>query len=183
MNADASAEISDAVWDEAIAGHAGVGSTGAALAAAGGSGDPWATALPGAYGAGTAGKLIGDNINAPIATVDTVVDGIATTLGVAGAGLTALGDARLANLDGAVSGVPTAVENADALLARDIGSGTGAGSSQERTVRSALRVLRNKFAIVGTTRTVYKEDDTNAAFTSTLTTDAAGVPITGDDPT
>ena len=40
------------------------------------AGDPWTTSLPGAYGAGTAGKIIGDNINAPIATVDTVVDAI-----------------------------------------------------------------------------------------------------------
>jgi hypothetical protein len=70
------AGIADAVWDELTADHAGVGSTGAALSAAGGSGDPWATALPGAYGAGTAGKIIGDNVNAPIATVDTVVDAI-----------------------------------------------------------------------------------------------------------
>jgi len=46
------------------------------LDAAGGAGDPWITALPGAYGAGTAGKIVGDNINAPIATVDTVVDAI-----------------------------------------------------------------------------------------------------------
>ena len=38
--------------------------------------DPWITALPGAYGAGTAGKIIGDNINAPISTVDTVVDAV-----------------------------------------------------------------------------------------------------------
>jgi hypothetical protein len=44
------------------------------------AGDPWLTALPGAYGAGTAGKIIGDNINAPVATVDTVVDGIATNV-------------------------------------------------------------------------------------------------------
>ncbi len=49
------------------------------------------------------GKIIYDNLNAPIDAVDTVVDGLATTLGVAGAGLTALGDARLANLDAAVS--------------------------------------------------------------------------------
>lgn len=150
------AAIADAVWDELIAGHAGVGSTGAALAAAGGSGDPWATALPGAYGAGTAGKIIGDNINAPIGTVDTVVDGLAakiigtlaagthnpqsgdayarlgapsgasvsadiaavklqttaietdtqdlqTQVGVDGAGLTSIGDARLANLDATIS--------------------------------------------------------------------------------
>lgn len=57
--APSAATISDAVWDELIAGHAEVGSTGAALSAAGGSGDPWSTALPGAYGAGTAGYLIG----------------------------------------------------------------------------------------------------------------------------
>ncbi|GAG37755.1 unnamed protein product, partial [marine sediment metagenome] len=43
-------------------------------------GDPWSTALPGAYGAGEAGKIIGDNVNAPIATVDTVVDGIRTVV-------------------------------------------------------------------------------------------------------
>jgi hypothetical protein len=75
------AAIADAVWDEAIAGHAVSGSTGEQLSAAGAAGDPWATALPGAYGSGTAGKLVGDNINAPIATVDTVVDAIASTLG------------------------------------------------------------------------------------------------------
>jgi len=50
------------------------------LDAAGSAGDPWTTALPGAYGAGTAGKIIGDNINAPIATVDTVVDAIKTVV-------------------------------------------------------------------------------------------------------
>jgi hypothetical protein len=52
--------VADAVWDEALAGHAAVGSAGAALAASGSAGDPWSTALPGAYGAGTAGKAIAD---------------------------------------------------------------------------------------------------------------------------
>jgi hypothetical protein len=60
--------IADQVWDEILSGHAGVGSAGAALSAAGGSGDPWSTALPGAYGAGTAGKIIGDNINTTISS-------------------------------------------------------------------------------------------------------------------
>jgi len=119
------AGIADATWDELTADHAGVGSTGAALAAAGGSGDPWATALPGAYGAGTAGKLIGDNINAPIATVDTVVDGIATTLGVAGAGLTAIGDTRIAHLDAAVSTRSTYAGGAVASVTGAVGSVTG----------------------------------------------------------
>ena len=57
------------------------------LDAAGGAGDPWITALPGAYGAGTAGKIIGDNINAPIATVDTVVDDIKTAVVTNAAGV------------------------------------------------------------------------------------------------
>lgn len=74
------AGIADAVWDEILSGHAGVGSTGAALSAAGGSGDPWSTALPGAYGSGTAGNIIGSMIDAAIssrasqASVDTVDD-------------------------------------------------------------------------------------------------------------
>jgi len=62
------AENADAVWDEALAGHAAVGSAGAALAAAGGAGDPWATPLPGAYVAGTAGYLMGTNLDAQIST-------------------------------------------------------------------------------------------------------------------
>jgi hypothetical protein len=74
------ATIAAAVWDEALAGHAGVGSAGAALTAAGSAGDPWSTALPGAYGAGTAGELLGTTIPAAIATVDTVVDTTAVTV-------------------------------------------------------------------------------------------------------
>ena len=134
----------DAVWDEAIAGHLGAGSTGAALNSAGSAGDPWGTALPGAYGAGTAGKIVGDNLNATVSSrsshsaadvwaavtrtltaasdssgITTLLSRIVGTLaagthepqsgdayariGAAGAGLTALGDTRIANLDAAVS--------------------------------------------------------------------------------
>lgn len=74
------------VWDDTLAEHLISGSTGAALNAAGSAGDPWATALPGAYGAGTAGKIIGDNINATISSrasqtsVDTVDDFLDTEI-------------------------------------------------------------------------------------------------------
>lgn len=64
------ATIADAVWDEATSGHATAGSTGAALTAAGSSGDPWGTALPGSYGAGTAGALLGG------LTLTAIADGI-----------------------------------------------------------------------------------------------------------
>jgi hypothetical protein len=93
--APSAASIADAVWDEAIAGHAGVGSTGEQLAAAGAAGDPWATAIPGAYGAGTAGKIVGDNLNAPVgsAALEATAQSILTdtaVIGAAGAGLTAV---------------------------------------------------------------------------------------------
>ena len=60
------AAIADAVWDEVISGHATSGSTGEALSAAGSAGDPWSTALPGAYSAGSAGYIIGTNLNATV---------------------------------------------------------------------------------------------------------------------
>jgi len=63
------ADIADAVWEEAIADHSGTaGSTAEALNAAGSAGDPWVTALPGAYGAGSAGKIVGDNLNAAVSS-------------------------------------------------------------------------------------------------------------------
>lgn len=76
----------DAVWDETLSDHLTAGSTGNALNAAGAAGDPWSTALPGAYGAGTAGKIIGDNINATISSratqtsVDTIDDFLDTEI-------------------------------------------------------------------------------------------------------
>jgi len=61
-------EIADGVWDELIAGHAISGSTGEALSAAGGAGDPWITALPGAYSSGQAGFILGTNLNATVSS-------------------------------------------------------------------------------------------------------------------
>jgi hypothetical protein len=74
-------------------------------------------------------------------------------------------------------------EIADGVLARDLGSGTNAGVSEERTVRSALRFLRNKWAISGTTLTVTAEDDSTPMWTSALTGSASADPVTGSDPT
>src|SRR6516164_5818332 len=58
----------------------------------------------------------------------------------------------------ATSGDPTDfVDQADALLNRDMSVGTDSGSPSVRTVRQALRFLRNKWAISAGTLTVYKE--------------------------
>lgn len=68
-SAPTAAQVADAVWQEPIADHSGVaGSTAEQLAAAGAAGDPWATALPGSYTSGQAGKIIGDNLNATVSS-------------------------------------------------------------------------------------------------------------------
>jgi len=143
LAASATAEIADAVWDEALSGHLTAGSTGNALNAAGSAGDPWSTSIPGAYGAGSAGYIIGTY------------------------------------LDEAISGIPTATENADALLKRDMSAVTGESA---RSPLNALRFLRNKWSISGTTLTVTKEDDSTSAWSATVTATAGADPITGSDP-
>ena len=70
---------------------------------------------------------------------------------------------------------------ADYLLGRNIAGGSDGG----RTVKDALRVLRNKTSITASTLTVYQEDDgatLPAAWTATLSTSATADPITGIDP-
>ncbi len=47
------------VWDDVTADHLTAGSTGFTLNA---GGDPWSTLLPGSYGAGTAGRIVGRSL-------------------------------------------------------------------------------------------------------------------------
>jgi hypothetical protein len=57
-------------------------------------------------------------------------------------------------------------DTSDALLDRNLAGGSNGG----RTVRDALRALRNKTAIVGNTLVVYTENDTAAAWAAAVTT-------------
>jgi hypothetical protein len=132
-SAPTAAEIADAVWEEAIADHSGTaGSTAEALGAAGAAGDPWTTQLPGSYGSGTAGKIIGDNINATISgrasqtsldTVDGIVDAILAdtnelqTDWVNGGRLDNILDARASQTS--VDDIPTNAELSTALAGAD----------------------------------------------------------------
>ena len=116
-------------------------------------------------------------------------------IGAAGAGLTALGDTRLAHLNvdidsrmatftytapnnAGIAALPTAAQNADAMLLRNIESGGTGG----RTVAQALAFLRNKWTASGSTLTVFAADDTTPLWTATLAGDAGAIPITGSDP-
>lgn len=187
------ASIADAVWDEAIAGHLGAGSTGEALNAAGAAGDPWTTTLPGAYGAGSAGYIIGTNVNATVSSrasqtsVDTI-DGIADNIlldtaeiGAAGAGLTNL--PWNAAWDAEVQSECTDALNAyDPPTKAEMDTATGAvfttalteayaadgaaftGAQALYMIWSAL----SEFAIAGTTITAKKLDGSATAMTFTL---------------
>ena len=109
--------IADQVWDETLSGHSGVGSTGAALSAAGGSGDPWATALPGSYGAGTAGALLGTTIPNAIADVPTVAEFNARSL--PSADYTIVSDLPIAPDNASISAILLDTTAIDARLPSD----------------------------------------------------------------
>jgi hypothetical protein len=110
-------ELVDAVWDEDVdASHQTAGSAGKKLDDAGGAADPWATALPGAYGSGTAGKIVGDNLNATVSSratqtsVDTIDDFLDTEVAAI--------QAKTNNLPAspaATSDIPSAATIADAV--------------------------------------------------------------------
>lgn len=175
LAADAVAEIAGAVWDITLSSHLTGGTTGEALNAAGAAGDPWTTTLPGAYSAGSAGYIVGTNVNATISS-RLASAGYTAPLDAAGV-RTAVGLAT-ANLDTQLDALPTAVENADALLKRDWTSVTGEAG---RSVLNALRFLRNKWSIAAGTLTVTKEDDSTSAWTGAVST-TAGDPASGIDP-
>ncbi len=89
---------------------------------------------------------------------------------------------------GNFSGVTVEVSNinrasmqsqADRILNRSLGMGGDGG----RTVQDALRPLRNNVQIVGSTMTVFTEDDVTSAWTASITTTSNTGPISGIDPT
>jgi hypothetical protein len=86
---------------------------------------------------------------------------------------------RFDTVDTNIAALPTATENADALLNRDM---SAVSDTTARSPLNALRAIRNKVTTTGGTLTVTKEDDTTEAWTAALTTDGAAEPITGVDP-
>lgn len=82
-----------------------------------------------------------------------------------------------ADLDTQIAALPTAAENADGVLARNLAGGSDGG----RTVKDALRSLRNKTSISAGTLTVCEEDDSTPAWTATVTT-TPGDPLSAIDP-
>ena len=76
-------------------------------------------------------------------------------------------------LSSAPGGLSNATPSTGAFTARKL---------EDRNVLSAMQYLRNKVDVSGSTMTVYTEDDTTTAWTSTITADATAAPITISDP-
>lgn len=79
----------------------------------------------------------------------------------------------------AVGDIPTATQNADAMLNRDM---SAVSDTSARSPLNALRFLRNLWSISGTTLTVKKEDDSTTAWTAVVTPAPGADPISGSDP-
>ena len=124
--------IADQVWDEAISGHTGAGTTGNALSTASSGGvDPavladaiWDEAVSGHTTAGTAGKVLQDAATATaLATVDGIVDNILEDTGT--------------TLDTLIRDVPTVAE----FEARTIVSANYATAAALTTVDNEIAVI------------------------------------------
>ncbi len=119
LAASAVTEIAGGVWDLLTSGHTTSGTFGAAMGAAGAAGDPWSTSLPGAYGSGTAGFIVGTNLDVTVGSRSTYVG--ADTSGTTTL-LTRLTGTRASYLDnlsgGAVALAGTALTNATWTNAR-----------------------------------------------------------------
>lgn len=85
---------------------------------------------------------------------------------------------------GTVSYIDATERNAvaDAFLNRDMSIGTDSGSTTVRTVRQALRFLRNKWTISSGTLSVKKEDDSTESWSATVGTTTNTDGITSLDP-
>lgn len=157
LAADAGGEIADAVWDEAIAGHLTAGSTGAQLNAAGAGGDPWATALPGAYGAGTAGQILGGRLDVASSTLATAAN-LAIVAGYLDTEIAAI-KAKTDNLPAAPAAtgdIPTAVTNAAAVWDRVLTGATHniAGSAGRRLRQLDALTVHTGTATAGTSNSI-----------------------------
>lgn len=134
------------------------------------------TAEIGAAGAGLTALASAANLATVAAYVDTEVASILAAVDTEVAAIKAKTD-NLPASPAATGDIPTAVENADALLGRNVSGGSSTG----RTVKQAFHFLRNKWSIAGGTLTVYDTDDTTSSWTA-ATTQTAGDPVSTVDP-
>jgi hypothetical protein len=182
------AQTASAVLDAVASTHNNIGSIGASIQDKAGYSlsTPQSFSTTGSVGSvtgnvagnvtGTVGGVVGNvvgNITGSVATVatpDNIIDGVWDEQRTGHTAAGSFGEKLQTNA------------LADEMLARDLGSGLNAGTAEERTVRSALRALRNKINVGSSQMVVKKEDDTTDAWTATVTTTAVSSNVSGIDP-
>lgn len=136
------------------------------------------------------GAMAANVLTATAIAADAITDAkvaadvtIASVTGAVGSVTGAVGSVTgsVGSVVGAVGSVigltPTTI--ADATLNRDM---SAVSDTNARSPLNALRFIRNKWDVAGTTLTVKKEDDITTAWTATVTATAGADPITGNDP-
>lgn len=81
-----------------------------------------------------------------------------------------------ANLDTQLDALPTAIENADALLSRDVSAITESAMPKKSLYATIAKTI-NKVTILAGVLSIYRTDDATVHATQTLTTDAAADPV------
>lgn len=140
-----------------------------------------ATAITTALTANITGNVTG-NLSG---TVGSVTGAVGSVTGNVGGNVTgSIGSVASAGIAAASLATAAKQDIADFVLDRSLSAGTDSGtdSTATRTVRQALRVLRNKAGIAASVLTVTKEDDTTTSWTAAVTT-TAGNPISDVNPT
>jgi hypothetical protein len=169
LAAAAKTDVENAVWNASMASHTTAGTTGASLNAAGSTGDPLATAVPGSYAAGTVGYIIGHNLDAAVSSRSTYAGADTAGTTTLLSRLTAGRATNLDNLDATVSSrlastsyvtPPTTAQLATALWT-DLLSG-----SDFATAGSIGKLLKDDVDAAISSRSTYAGADT--AGTTTL---------------
>ena len=182
------AQTAQAVLDAVASTHNNIGSIGASIQDKAGYSlsTPQSFSTTGSVGSvtgnvagnvtGTVGGVAGNvtgNIAGSVATVaspDNIIDGVWDEQRVGHTASGSFGEKLQTNV------------LADEMLARDLGSNLNLGTTEERTVRSALRAIRNKVNVGSSQMVVKKEDDTTDAWTASVTTTAVSSNVSGIDP-
>lgn len=132
---------------------------------------------------GNVGGNVTGSVGSVVGAVGSVTGAVGSVTGAVGSVTGAVGSVT-GNVGGNLVGTLSVTERAaiaDALLNRDMSVGTDSGSTTVRTMRQALRFLRNKWSIGAGTLTVTKEDDATSSWTAAVT-QTAGNPVSTIDP-
>lgn len=174
------AALPGSIWDVVLSGHLTAGTTGAALNAASSAGDPWATALPGAYSSGTAGNIVGNRLDVAVSTRLAPAGTLATVTNLTNA--PTVGDFTSTMKTSLNASTPTAITGAVGSVTADVGitqagadkvfgaSGAAlpelgvAAPAATPSPRSALMLiymtLRNKLTVTSSVKSIYNDAGT-----------------------